>query len=452
MTKALSIGLDINDLTEEIIKPIDLHYYEAMEATGSFLGLRPLPGSGRKVSAFDIGTASPSWSSLNPSSRAPLGMTHLNSSSTPSGASVPAAGLPRNQGTPSPGTTPVRREGQEPSARSCASSGSEPGNPAGMRRLQMSAASSQQVEAPSSERGPLKSERSAPQARPFPPRRSRPTRLMLPFFSGPGTNPQNSRRHLKVGICQSPFLVEGMEAETPKSVRGLEAGEGAARTSGRRRGAAPPTGRPRPAPRCWSCAEMPLASATSGSPQPGAREGRAGRPAGVGTVARPPDAAHTDPGARRRRRASVTLSGKRRLPACAGPLSPRLGFSGQSGTDSCAGAPSSHPKGARPEIPEEKSPAARGCPGDSSMLPAGARHAGARRLREAEATRGWAGPAKRVFPGQRVLPFGPGRGWGGRRKRIRSEAELRLRVLRQRLLENTLETHGSAIHGAPVGI
>ncbi|KAK2115041.1 hypothetical protein P7K49_005667, partial [Saguinus oedipus] len=170
MTKALSIGLDINDLTEEIVKPVDLHYYEAMESTGSFLGLRgnrscgcrcccgphplsvgglgrgrageertegeelaqPLRGSGRKVSAFDIGTASPSWSSLNPSSRAPLGMTHLNSSSTPSGASVPAAGLPRNQGTPSPSTTPVRREGQEPSARSSASSSSEPGNPAGI--------------------------------------------------------------------------------------------------------------------------------------------------------------------------------------------------------------------------------------------------------------------------------------------------------------------------------
>ncbi|KAL0593703.1 hypothetical protein AAY473_036096 [Plecturocebus cupreus] len=85
------------------------------------------------------------------------------------------------------------------------------------------------------------------------------------------------------------------------------------------------------------------------------------------------------------------------------------------------------------------------------MVLAGARQAGARRLREAEAARGWAGPAKRVFPGLRFLRFRPGSGWGGSRKRIRSEAELRLRVLRQ-LLENTLKTHGGAIHGALVGI
>lgn len=31
MTRALSIGLEVNDLTEEIIKPIDLHSCKAME-------------------------------------------------------------------------------------------------------------------------------------------------------------------------------------------------------------------------------------------------------------------------------------------------------------------------------------------------------------------------------------------------------------------------------------
>lgn len=44
--------------------------------------------SGRKVSTFDIGT-SPSLSSRNSSSFACLGITHLNSSSTPSVASLP---------------------------------------------------------------------------------------------------------------------------------------------------------------------------------------------------------------------------------------------------------------------------------------------------------------------------------------------------------------------------
>lgn len=52
---------------------------------------------------------------------------------------------------------------------------------------------------------------------------------------------------------------------------------------------------------------------------------------------------------------------------------------------------SSHPKGARPEIPEEKSPAARGFALDSSMVPAGAQGAwgaaAAARRRRTEAAR-----------------------------------------------------------------
>lgn len=69
---------------------------------------QPQQVSGRKVSAFDIGT-SPSSSSLNISSCAPLGITHLNSSSTPSGARV-LAGSTRNQGHGIRGRTPVWME------------------------------------------------------------------------------------------------------------------------------------------------------------------------------------------------------------------------------------------------------------------------------------------------------------------------------------------------------
>ncbi|XP_057158195.1 uncharacterized protein LOC130541472 [Pan paniscus] len=61
------------------------------------------------------------------------------------------------------------------------------------------------------------------------------------------------------------------------------------------------------------------------------------------------------------------------------------------------------------------------------MVTAGARRAGARRLREVEATRDRAGPRERGSPGPRVPPFRPGRGWGRRRKRIpkqdRAEAQ-----------------------------
>ncbi|XP_053072139.1 translation initiation factor IF-2-like [Acinonyx jubatus] len=67
---------------------------------------QPQQASGRKVSAFDIGT-SPSSSSPNTSRCAPPGVTHLNSSSTPSEASV-LAGSTRIQGLRN--TTPVRME------------------------------------------------------------------------------------------------------------------------------------------------------------------------------------------------------------------------------------------------------------------------------------------------------------------------------------------------------
>ncbi|XP_054410696.1 uncharacterized protein LOC129059141 [Pongo abelii] len=135
--------------------------------------------SGRKVSAFDTGTASPSSSSLNIFSCAPLGITHLNSSSTPSGASLPAG----STGIQGLGIWAELRFGWRSKnswtlARCLHSplqgAAGSPGNLV-ERRLQMSAESSQEVVAPrrpflarSSECDPLRSERSAHQSRPFP--------------------------------------------------------------------------------------------------------------------------------------------------------------------------------------------------------------------------------------------------------------------------------------------
>lgn len=107
--------------------------------------------SGRKASAFDIGT-SPSSSPLNVSSCASPGITHLNSSSTPSEASV-LAGSTRIQGHRHRSTTPVWMEvhklleAHALSQLSSAGSGSRAENLL-EGRLQMSAESSQEVEAP----------------------------------------------------------------------------------------------------------------------------------------------------------------------------------------------------------------------------------------------------------------------------------------------------------------
>nr|XP_060511775.1 uncharacterized protein LOC132692955 [Panthera onca] len=110
---------------------------------------QPQQASGRKVSAFDIGT-SPSSSSPNTSCCAPPGVTHLNSSSTPSEASV-LAGSTRIQGLRN--TTPVRMEVHkllDAHARSQLSSAGGGWRAGSLLegRLQMSAESSQGVEAP----------------------------------------------------------------------------------------------------------------------------------------------------------------------------------------------------------------------------------------------------------------------------------------------------------------
>ncbi|XP_074251793.1 uncharacterized protein LOC141583882 [Saimiri boliviensis] len=439
MTKALSIGLDINDLTEEIMKPTDLHDYEAMESTGSFPGLRRV----RKKSVPFLVFPAPLFLCA-PRDDPPELEFHSLRSQRAGGRAAPeprdsrsghnsgAEGGPgpvrallcgRRLGAPEPGGNPKATDGR----------GARPGRGGALLGARSSAE-------------PALGPSGAPSA------------AHVTILLRPGTDPRNSRRHPEVGACRAPLLGEGVEAETPKSARGLGAGEGAARTSGRRRGAAPPPGRPRPAPRRSSSAELPLASATSRSPQPaarspepGAREGRSGgrarRPAGVGTAARPPDAAHTDPGARRRRRPGVTPRAARGLPACAGPLSP--------------GNPGRTARPAPRQVTQR-------APGQRLQRKRRRRRAGVPGIppwcRRERGTPGRGDCAGRRRPGAGQVPRGgnsPGRasrrsgrvagGEGGGRGSA-ARAEPRLRVPRQRLLENAPETHGGAVHGAPAAV
>ncbi|XP_034879133.1 uncharacterized protein LOC118022509 [Mirounga leonina] len=311
MTKALSIGLEWGR--------VGLGRSGSVGGTTWGEAAQPQQESGRKASAFDIAT-SPSSSSLNVCLLlCSPGITHLNSSSTPSEASV-LAGSTRIQGHGHRSTTPVWTEVRKLLAAhalsqlSSAGSGSRAGN-LQEGRLQTSAESSQEVEAP----------------RRF---ASRSPRNVI-FREG----------------------TKGGEAESAlRWARGEGAGEGEQYAKLRRASSGPP------APRSLSSAFRREAAGADHVREP--EPGRGGRAAWRGWAIPPSfqtlykqtplrargegeDAAGRGFAAAGLRRASLSR------PGLLGATSDRHRYPLPH---------SSHPKGARPETPEKKSPALAGLP------------------------------------------------------------------------------------------
>ncbi|XP_078301269.1 uncharacterized protein LOC132692955 [Panthera onca] len=312
---------------------------------------QPQQASGRKVSAFDIGT-SPSSSSPNTSCCAPPGVTHLNSSSTPSEASV-LAGSTRIQGLRN--TTPVRMEVHkllDAHARSQLSSAGGGWRAGSLLegRLQMSAESSQGVEAP-----------------PLCPSISSPSRVTLSRSAVHVTilfrqlkEPRETSRAPEGRCFARPLPRRGRRPAKPSLRRAGRWARAPGRASRRRSSAALAPGWPLRARWRLPSAETLPVPTTCGSPSPG---GEGGPPAGGGQF-RPASRSYINKPWRGQEEEGEDAAGRGlAAPSLRGAALARPGLLGPTSHRQRYQLPhSSHPRGARPETPEEKSPALAGLP------------------------------------------------------------------------------------------